>query len=443
VSDLNETHDPARRSWLGSANEVDTDFPIQNLPFGVFKRGDEDPRGGVAIGDCVFDLKLASDAGLFTGEAAAAARAASGSALNALLQLGNRPASALRKRLSDLLREGGSPDLGSRRSEILVPLADVTLLQPVRVTGFNDFSCSVHHISRFAAPWPALQSIPVTYNGRASSVCVSGTPVVRPLGRHAFPPPNGEEVFGPEVALDFELEFGAYLTGSNPLGQPISMETAQDRLFGYSIVNDWSARGIQYYEMVLGPMLGKSFLTTVSPWVVTAEAMAPFQIPLTPRPEGSPAVPTHLDSSRNRTEGSLNVELDAYIRTPQMRASGGAPERLVHTNFKHMYWTFAQMAAHLASNGCNLQTGDLMGSGTASGPDDEERACLAEINRVGADPIHLSNGETRLWLEDGDDLILRARAVRDGYVPIGFGPCDGRIAPAPEEISPRSSAMRL
>ncbi|HWJ35316.1 MAG TPA: fumarylacetoacetase [Steroidobacteraceae bacterium] len=428
---LNETHDPGRRSWVDSANAVDSEFPIQNLPFGVFQHSGGAPRGGVAIGDQIFDLELGLKAGVFSGEAAVAAQAAAAPTLNALLDLGPAAATRLRARLSELLRVGGPDHARQNADALLVPSERVRLLRPVELTAFTDFSCSLHHVRRLTngSPWPVLHHLPVAYNGRASSVAVSGAEVRRPNGQFAFPP-GAPQVFGAEPALDFELEFGAYISGGNPLGQPLSLDEAATRLFGYCLVNDWSARGIQMFEKALGPFLGKSFLTTVSPWIVTDEALWPFKIGRAVRSREQPAVPTHLDSSLDRTKGSLDIDLEAHLATAKMRAAGDRPVRIVHTNFKHMYWTLAQMAAHQASNGCNLQSGDLIASGTASGPDEEAKACLMEITYAAQENLELPNGETRLWLEDGDQLQIRARASRDGFVSIGFGPCDGRVVPA-------------
>jgi fumarylacetoacetase len=428
---LNATHDPQRRSWIGSANAAETDFPIQNLPFGVFRRAGGAATCGVAIGDQILDLRAGLEAGLFSGEALAAAHAAAGPSLNGLLAAGPVAASNLRARLSDLLREGGPTDARTRGDALLVASSDVSLEKPVRPPAFTDFSCSLNHIGRLSRgnPWPALHHLPVAYNGRASSIRVSGTDVRRPSGQHAFPP-GGPKVVGPEPALDFELEFGAYLSGDNPLGQALSLDEAAARLFGYSLVNDWSARGILLFENALGPFLGKSFLTSVSPWIVTDEALAPFKIARPPRSDDQPAVPAHLDSAQNRSEGGFDIELTAYLSTERMRGASEAPVCFVRTNFRHMYWTMAQMAAHQASNGCNLESGDLIASGTTSGPDDEARACLMEMTFVSRQPLVLANGETRVWLGDGDEVLIRGRASRPGYVSIGFGPCDGRVTPA-------------
>jgi fumarylacetoacetase len=230
--------------------------------------------------------------------------------------------------------------------------------------------------------------------------------------------------------LDFELEFGAFVGRGNDLGTSLGVDEASERIFGCCLLNDWSARGIQFFESVLGPFLGKSFLTTISPWIVTTEALAPFRVALADRKPDVPPTPKHLDSHANRKEGGLDLELTAHLQTAKMRSEKSPPTRIVRTNFKHMYWTLAQMLAHHTSNGCNMQTGDLFASGTTSAPDPDAKACLAEINQRGTRPLELPSGERRLWLEDGDSLHIRGRALREGYVPIGFGPCDGLITPA-------------
>lgn len=434
MSKLNETHDPARRSWVDDANDPQSDFPIQNLPFGVFRRGHAAARGCVAIGSHLFDLKEAYDAGLFSGAAASAAKAAAGESLNPLLAADDGAVSALRARLSDLLRTGG-PDSGKAaalRSRLLVPLSTVELRVPVSIGAYTDFSCSYTHMGGMGGgePVPAFFHLPIAYNGRATSVRATGTPVIRPNGQWAAKPPDQEVRFGPEPRLDFEMEFGAFVSRGNELGMPLTVDQAAERVFGYCLLNDWSARSIQFFEALLGPFLGKSFLTTISPWIVTREALAPFQLPAPVRKDGDPPTPVHLDSRRNREEGALNIELTAYLQTARMRAAGLEPARIVRTDFKHMYWTLAQMLAHHTSNGCNMETGDLFASGTTSGPEPDAKACLVEINQRGTRAIELPGGEQRKWLEDGDDLHIRGRAQRDGYVSIGFGACDGRIAPA-------------
>jgi len=427
---LNETHDPARVSWIESANVRTADFPIQNLPFGIFRRAGEAFRGGVAIGEYIFDMKAACEAELFTGKAKAAASAASGSELNQLLALGPEHWSALRRRLSELLSTTNEEiqRLPALRERIVIPMSDAELSIAVRIGSFTDFLCSLDHTirSRMGAPPPAFHYMPIAYNSRATSVRLSGEVVVRPNGQ--FKTSDGSVTFGPEPSQDFELELGTFIGPGNSLGSPIPLREAESHIFGYCLLNDWSARGIQMWEShPLGPFLGKSLSTTISPWIVTAESMWPFHIPPRPRAPGEPRMP-YLHSADLY---GLDLQLEAWLMTSRMRETKSEPVRITKTNFKYMYWTIAQTITHHSSNGCNLQPGDLIGSGTVSGPLDEERACLAELSRRGSEPIVLPNGETRAWLQDGDEVIFRGRATRDGYVGIGFGECRGRLDPAP------------
>jgi fumarylacetoacetase len=422
--ELNATHDPARRSWVESANAPGTDFPIQNLPFGVFDDG-KGARGGVALGDRIIDLSALIAAGVLSGPAV---NAANGASLLPLFAQPRTAVSALRAALSELFREGGGGDRDAVQ-KALVPMAGAELLMPAKPTAFTDFCTSADHILRMAAnggraPQPAWATLPVAYNGRASSVAASGTPVIRPVGQFV---PRGAEgmVVGPEPMLDFELEFGAWLGGPvNALGETVDMTRADELLFGCCLVNDWSARGIQFYEMLLGPHLGKSFLTTISPWVVTMEALAPFRVPGRGRTADQPDIPAYLNDPFDRASGGLNVELTAEIDT------GSGPATIVRTNAAELFWTLAQMVAHQASGGAPLETGDLIATGTVSGAADEARACLVEITRLGQEPLTLPDGTKRVMLEDGDTLTLRGRATAEGYVPIGFGPCSGTIMPA-------------
>lgn len=435
MSGLNETHDPARRSWVESANAPDTDFPIQNLPFGIFRRlGDATARGGVAIGDRIVDLPAALAAGLFTGAAAEAAAAASRSTLNALMALGNAPASALRHRLSNLLRADG-PEQARVADDLLVPMDEATLLLPAAVGAFTDFFTSVFHAERGGRQrnpdqplTPNFKHIPIAYNGRASSIGVSGETFLRPNGQYRD---RGELRFGPEPRLDFELEVGAFIGRGNARGTPIPLAAAREHIFGYCLVNDWSARAIQAWETVpAGPFQGKSFCTTVSPWVVTGEALAPFHCPAFPRAADDPRPLPYLHDPENEGAGGIDLTLAAFIETPRMRTDGAAPARLTRTNLTTLYWTFGQMLAYHASNGCNVVPGDLIASGTTSGPTDESRACLNELCDYGRADIVLPNGDTRRYLQDGDAIILTARAERAGCVPVGFGECRGTVEPA-------------
>jgi len=418
--EINATHDPARRSWVTSANAADTDFPIQNLPFGLFRTGGH-ARGGVALGDRIIDLEALLATDLLAGEAIRAARAAAGPSLAPLLACAPTAVSALRAQLSDLFREDGNGN-PARLEAVLAPMAEADLLLPLKPTAFTDFCTSLDHIKRMAggnAPLAAM-ALPVAYNGRASSVVASDMPIRRPTGQFASQPGSSDIRFGPEPMLDFELEFGVWLRAGNALGAPIGMAAAERAMFGCCLVNDWSARGIQFFESILGPHLGKSFATTISPWIVTMEALAPFRVAARGRASEEPAVPAYLLDAADRTQGGIDIELTAHL----------AGKQIVRTNLKELFWTLAQMVAHQASNGAPLECGDLIATGTVSGAADEAKACLAEITMRGGVSIDLPNGSKRDWLEDGDTLTLRGRAMAAGYVPIGFGDCSGTIHPA-------------
>lgn len=438
MSALNATHDPSRQSWLESANDGVTDFPVQNLPFGRFRRGEGTGQAGVAIGDRIVDLAAVLELGLLDGAARDAAQAAAGDDLLPLLTLGNGPASALRRSLSELLCRDGDPRLRPNADKVLVPQSDVTMLLPTTVRQFSDMCVSTFHIGRLKGndergepicP-PVFRTLPVGYDGRASSIIVSGTAVHRPNGTWQEAMEGGEIHFGPEPRQDYEMEVGAWLGGSgNRRGEPMSFKEASDTLFGFSLLNDWSARGIQLWETMLGPFLGKSLATTVSPWIVTAEALAPFRTAAFRRPDGDPPVPKHLHAGADQRAGGFDIKLESFLSTARMRAGGQADMKLCSTNFEYMYWTFAQMVVHHASNGCSLAAGDLIGSGTCSGPSAEQAACLAEAHLSG--PLVLPDGKTQMWLSDGDRVTLRGRAERQGFVPIGFGEASGELLPAP------------
>jgi len=424
--ELNATHDPARKSWVESANDPSGDFPIQNLPFGVF-RDERGTRGGVALGDRIIDLRALAQSGAISGEALAAAKAGSGETLLPLLTASPASVSALRAALSDLFCDGSACDKAALQA-VLVPMAEAEMQMPLRPPAFTDFCTSYDHMSRMGGggkPKLSALALPVAYNGRASSVRASGTPVVRPCGQFAVPPGSDNVQFGPEPMLDFELEFGAWLRSGTALAQPISVTEAEALIFGCCLVNDWSARGIQFFESILGPHLGKSFLTTISPWIVTMEALAPFRMAARGRDADEPAVPAYLLDQADRAQGAINIEL-----TAELTAAGGSPAQIVRSNLNELFWTLAQMVAHQASGGAPLEAGDLIATGTVSGAADEARACLVEITERGTAPITLPGGVTRTMLEDGDTLSLRGRALADGFVPIGFGACSGTIHPA-------------
>jgi fumarylacetoacetase len=434
---LNETHNPDALSWVASANGPNTDFPIQNLPFGVFRRADEEDAGariGVAIGDRVLDLAACHAAGLFDGRASEAGAACTSGRLNALCALGWRHWSILRARISELLR-ANHPSQRHNRAIVephLVAIADVTLECPVEVGDYTDFYASIHHATRVGsivrpdAPLlPNYKHVPIAYHGRASSIVVSGTPVRRPWGqvRRGDEPP----LFAPSARLDFELEAAFIVGPGNALGDCIGIGDADTHLFGMVVLNDWSARDIQLWEgMPLGPFLGKSIATSVSPWVVTLEALEPFRAPAPARAEGDPPPLPHLDSEAHRHAGAFDVAMEAWLSTARMREARVEPVRICQSSLLDLYWTPAQMVAHHTSNGCNLRPGDVIASGTVSGPGEESRGCLLEGAGRGFS-VKLPTGEERRFLEDGDEVILRAAAVRPGVPAIGFGECRGVV----------------
>ena len=432
---LDHTHDPRLESWVLFANGH-PDFPIQNLPLGIFSRGEDGMRGGVAIGDQILDLSAALAAGLFSGEAAMAAEAASGSTLNPFLALGAGPRRALRARLSELLAKG-SPEQG-RVEACLYPASECTLHLPARIGDYTDFYVGIHHamnVGKLFRPenplLPNYKHVPIGYHGRASSICPSGKPVRRPRGQ-TKPPDAASPQFGPCQRLDYELELGVWIGPGNELGEPIGIDEAPAHVGGFCLLNDWSARDIQTWEyQPLGPFLAKNFASTISAWIVTPEALAPFRIPQPARPDGDPSPLPYLTDETDQREGGLDLELEVLLLTPGLRAQGLPPHRVALSNARHMYWTVAQMIAHHTSNGCNLQPGDLLGTGTISGPDLSSCGSILESTQGGKHPISLASGEVRRFLEDGDEVILRARGRRDGYASIGFGECRATILPAP------------
>lgn len=429
------THDPALRSWVPGA-DGHADFPIQNLPFGVFTPPDGgQPRGGVAIGDSILDLRHALEAGLFEGEARLAAEAAVAETLNAFLALGAGPRQALRRSLSAILAAGSADR--AKAEACLHEAAACRMHLPARIGDYTDFYVGIHHatnVGRVFRPdnplLPNYKYVPIGYHGRASSVRVSGTDVRRPRGQLKSPEAETPR-FAPCERLDYELELGIWIGPGNRLGEPVSMAEAGAHVAGFCLLNDWSARDIQAWEyQPLGPFLAKNFGSTISPWIVTPEALAPFRIPQPARPEGDPAPLPHLRDEADQARGALDLSLEVLILTEQMRREGLPPHRLALSSTRHMYWTVAQMVAHHTSNGCDLHPGDLLGSGTLSAPDPSGFGSLLESTRGGQEPVALPSGESRRFLEDGDEIILRARAVRDGAASIGFGDCRARILPS-------------
>jgi fumarylacetoacetase len=440
---INETHDPSRISWVESADAAGTDFPIQNLPFGVFRRRDRGApaRVGVAIGDQIFDVSAARAA--FGGRAAEAAAACAAPCLNDLMRLGPEAWSALRLSLSRLLSADNTKHDNIQTH--LLPIADVELLVPAQVRNFTDFFASVFHATntgRMLRPdnplLPNYKYVPVAYHSRASSVCASGTPVRRPLGQRKGPN-DAAPSYGPSRNLDYELELGFYVGVASELGQPVPIAKAGNHVFGFCLLNDWSARDIQAWEyQPLGPFLAKNFATTVSPWVVTAEALAPFRIAALARPTEDPAPLPHLFDAADQERGGIDVTLEACLASERMRREGVAPVRLSASSASMLYWTVAQMVAHHASNGCNLEVGDLFGSGTVSGPDRSSWGSLLELTLRGREPIALPTGETRGFIEDGDEIILRGHCARASHVRIGFGECRAVVLPALATVASHS-----
>jgi fumarylacetoacetase len=434
---VNRTHDPALRSWVTSA-EGATDFPIQNLPFGVFRRrgSGDTPSVGIAIGDQILDLRSCTAAGEFSGAARDAAEAGANSSLNRLMGLGTSPRAELRKQVSLLL----STDSPSYRKDsrianrYLVAMAEAELLVPATIGDYSDFYASVHHATNVGSMFrpdnpllPNYKWIPIGYHGRASSIVVSGTPIRRPRGQ--LKPPNAERpVYAPSRSLDYEAEMGCFVARGNALGDTIPIETAEDHLFGLALVNDWSARDIQSWEyQPLGPFLSKSFATSISPWVVTLEALEPYRMSAFQRPPGDPGPLPHLDAPVVRSLGGIDAVVEVYLSSESMREAGQPPFLVSRSRVADLYWTMGQMLTHHASNGCNLQPGDLFASGTISGPTKEERGCLLERTWRGAEPLTLPSGEQRSFLEDGDEVMLRGFCQTAGTARIGFGECRGRI----------------
>ena len=426
---LDETHDAAATSRAASANGH-AEFPIQNLPLGIFS-DDGPPRGGVAIGDNIIDLGMALD--VLDGEALAAARAATGPTLNPLLALGAGPRRALRRALFALLRA----DADGRIDAALKHTADCTLHLPAQIGDYTDFYAGIHHAENVGRQFrpdqpllPNYKHVPIGYHGRASSVRVSGTDLRRPRGQRKAPDADAPS-FGPSTRLDFELELGIWISAGNNLGEPVAIADADAHIAGLCLLNDWSARDIQAWEyQPLGPFLAKNFLTTVSPWLITAEALAPFRAAQAPRPAGDPRPLDYLWNDADQTTGAYAIDLEVTLRTAAMRSAGAPPVRLSAVPATELYWTPAQFVAHHASGGCDLHPGDLFGSGTISGPAAGQRGSLLEIAEGGKSPLQLGNGETRAFLEDGDEVTLHGHARRPGFVSIGFGSCFGRILAA-------------
>lgn len=438
---LNETHDPLLRSWVTSANSPGGDFPIQNLPFGLFRRsGSQEPlRCGVAIGDQILDLCAAVASGELplSSEAHEAARSAlvGQGALNALMAAGPLVWSALRLGLSRSLRAGAGQQAQLRRW--LLPVAEAELAVPAHIGDYTDFYTSIYHattVGRLFRPnqplLPNYQWIPIGYHGRSSSIGISGQQFARPWGQQAPMEGTAPPTLGPSLRLDYELELGIFIGAGNPPGSCISVDQADAHVFGVCLLNDWSARDLQTWEsQPLGPFLAKNFATTISPWIVTLEALEPYRSPWT-RAASDPQPLPYLDAPSLRERGAIDIELQVQLQTDTMRRSGQPPLALSLSNFRDCYWSVAQMIAHHTINGCNLRPGDLLGSGTQSGPQPEAAGSLLELTRGGRERLRLPNGEQRGFLEDGDTIILRGWCERAGAARIGLGEAVGRVLPA-------------
>ncbi len=424
--------------WLASANQRGGDFPIQNLPFAVFRvRGTAEPfRGGVAIGDQVIDLARLSQAGCLKGLALDAAKAGAQTTLNALMAMGPAAWSALRHGLFGLLQADAGASVQQAVQACLVPQSQVEYTVPAQIGDYTDFYTSVHHATNIGKQFrpdnpllPNYKWVPIGYHGRASSIGISGQSFARPKGQ--LKAPDAEvPVLAPSKRLDIELELGIFIGQGNAQGEPIEIGDAENHVFGICLLNDWSARDIQGWEyQPLGPFLSKNFASTISPWIVTLEALAPYRVPFV-RAGGDPQPLPYLDSAANRAGGSLDIQLQVGLQTRRMREAGQPDAQICRTSYRHAYWTVAQMVAHHTVNGCNLQPGDLFGSGTLSGPTLDQAGALIELTQGGKNPIALPNGENRTFLEDGDAVVLRGWCEKPDAARIGFGECRGTVLPA-------------
>ena len=433
---LNETHAPTLKSFVSSANDGISDFPIQNLPFAVFRRaGSDQPfRGGVAIGDQIVDLARLHRARLLSGVAAAACEAASATTLNALMAHGNAASTALRLALSRLLRAGSAHE--AEMLACLVAQSDAEYALPAHIGDYTDFYTSVYHATNIGRQFrpdnpllPNYKWVPIGYHGRASSIVISGQSFPRPAGQ-LMPPGAQSPTLAPCKRMDYELEMGIFVGSGNALGARIGIDDAESHVFGLCLLNDWSARDIQGWEyQPLGPFLSKNFASTISPWIVTLEALAPYRQRFT-RANDDPQPLPYLDSAALRSEGAFDIQLEVLIETALMREQRSAPHRICLTSYRHAYWTISQLVAHHTVNGCNLQPGDLLGTGTLSGPTESEAGALIELTHGGKLPITLPNGESRAFLADGDSITLRAHCEKPGAPRVGFGACTGTVLPA-------------
>lgn len=434
--DIDHTHDIAQKSWVSSANAPDTEFPIQNLPLGVFSTEEGKTHVGVAIGDQVLDLVTAHDMGLL-GNAIPRDLLATDS-LNSLFAAGHTTGIALRHAVFALLNDADPRDAARHGAELLHPQANVVMHRPTRVGNYTDFYAGIHHAVRAGSllqpenPLPDnYKWVPIGYHGRASTVKVSGMAVRRPSGQLMAAQGNGTPGFGPCRELDLELEMAVYLGKPSAWGETIAIAEAGEHIAGYGLLNDWSARDIQRWEMKpLGPFLAKNFGTTVSPWVLTPYALAPFRVPMAPRDAEDPQPLPYLHSAQDQAAGTFDIALEVKLRTRRMLSAGEDAVTIITSNMRHLYWTPQQLLTHHASSGCQMEAGDLIGTGTISGPVDDQLGSLLELTVNGQQPVRLPNGEMRSYLEDGDEVTLKGFCRREGFAPIGFGDCSGVVAAA-------------
>ena len=431
---LDETHDQAIGTWVPQV-PGDNEFPIQNLPLGVFRRDDSQaPRLGVAIEGHILDLHRAMAVGALQLEPGFRDPLAAAT-LNPLIARGRVALRALRHAVFALLRADSK--LPRPPEECLVPINRAELLLPAAIGDYTDFYASIHHamnVGTMLRPdqplMPNYKWVPIGYHGRASSLVPSGTSVRRPSGQ-VFPEGASTPAFRPSAALDYECEVGIMVGEGNRLGASVPIAQAEDHIAGLCLVNDWSARDIQRWEyQPLGPFLGKSFATTMSPWIVTLDALEPFRAALAERPEGDPRPLDYLDEGSAHLRSGFALWLEVRLSTARMREQGMEPVRISRTSFTNLYWSCAQLLAHHTSNGCNLRPGDLLASGTVSGSEKQNRGCLLELTWRGTEPLELSSGETRRYLEDGDEVLMRGTGTREGFASIGFGECRGVVLPA-------------
>ena len=427
----------AVKCWLPSANDPDSDFPIENLPYGVFLH-DGQAHIGVAIGDRILDLHACACSGFLDALAADVHSACQTETLNDLLALGPEAWSALRRHATRLLT--GDPRRGIEQA--LRPMQDAQMQLPVHIGNYTDFYASIDHATRVGKLFrpdnpllPNYKYVPIAYHGRASSIVVSGSPVRRPYGQTSSP--NESPTFAPTRSLDYEIEVGIVVGLGNRLGEPIPIDVAERHIFGLCLVNDWSARDIQAWEyQPLGPFLAKSFATTISPWIVPLEALAPYRVPARTRTPSDPQPLAYLKNARD--DCGFNLTLEVSLESQKMREAGVAPERISRANLRDLYWSIAQLVTHHTSNGCNLCPGDLLASGTVSGPAEGSEGCLLEM-RHRANPLCLKTGEQRVSLEDGDRVILRAYTNSPGLPRIGFGECIGTVIAAGDQRAERGT----